>query len=172
MHMPNETTAPFNLAAAPPNGCLRYVKESVIQATPRDVFAFHESPDALTQLIPPWENMRVVESPGSLLPGSKVVVQGKKGIIPMKWVAVHTEYEPPHLFADTAVSSPFRYWYHRHHMLDDGQGGTRLRDEVTLKPPLGLLGRWLAGWFILQQLEKMFTYRHAITKQIIEGTAK
>ncbi|MEM6506532.1 MAG: SRPBCC family protein [Planctomycetota bacterium] len=164
-----ETNPPPVHGQAPPSA-MRYVKESTIAATPRAVFDFHESPDALTQLIPPWENMEVVESAGSLKPGSRVVVKGRKGILPMKWVAVHTEYDPPHLFADKAESSPFSYWYHRHHMIDDGQGRTVLRDEVDFLPPLGVVGRVLGGWFILRQLEKMFAYRHETTKRIVEGS--
>lgn len=147
---------------------MHYVKESAINATPREVFEFHESQDALTLLIPPWENMRVVESSGSLRPGSRVVLKGRKGIVPMRWVAVHTEYDPPHLFADKQESGPFNYWYHRHRILDDGNGGSLLRDEVEFQPPLGWIGRWLGGWFIRYQLEKMFTYRHATTKRIVE----
>jgi len=154
---------------AAPSSCLRYVRESVIKATPREVFDFHESPDALTQLIPPWENIRIVESAGSLRPGSRIVLEGRKGLVPMKWVAVHTEYDPPHLFADKQASGPFSYWYHRHHMLDDGKGGTILRDEVVFLPPLGMTGRWLSGWFIRLQLEKMFDYRHATTRRIVES---
>ena len=152
-----------------PSSCLRYVKESAIKATPREVFDFHESPNALTLLIPPWENMQVVESAGSLKPVSRVVLKGRKGIIPMKWVAVHTEYDPPYLFADKQESGPFSYWYHRHHMLDDGEGGTILRDEVEFLPPLGMVGRVLGGWFILRQLEKIFTYRHETTKRAVES---
>jgi len=167
--MHDEVTASQSTTAEAPASCMRYIKQSTIKATPCEVFDFHESANALTLLIPPWENMQVVESDGSLRPGSRVVMKGRKGIMPMKWVAVHTEYDPPHLFADKAESSPFSYWYHRHHMLDDGQGGTILRDEVEFKPPLGVIGRWLGGWFILRQLERMFEYRHATTKQVVES---
>ena len=115
-----------------------FVKESAIAAPPETVFRFHESPGALENLIPPWEKMKVVESSGSIKPGSRVVLQGTVGgVIPVRWVAVHTEYDPPHLFADRQESGPFAAWYHRHHILDDGQGGTILRDEVDYEPPLG-----------------------------------
>ncbi len=101
---------------------LFYVKESGINASPEAVFRFHESPDALTNLIPPWERMKVVEYPGSLRPGSRVVLRGRFGLFPIQWIAVHTEYDPPHLFADRQESGPFASWYHRHCFLDDGQG--------------------------------------------------
>lgn len=146
-----------------------FVKESRIAASPEAVFRFHESPDALKNLIPPWENMRIAEGGGSLQPGTKVVLKGWAGIIPVRWVAIHTEYDPPRLFADRQESGPFAYWYHRHLFLDDGQGGTILRDEVEYRPPLGALGRWLAGGMIRQKLQKMFDYRHETTRRLVEG---
>lgn len=148
-----------------------FVKESRIAAPPAAVFAFHESPEALEQLIPPWENMRVAESDGSLEPGSRVILRGWVGPLPVKWVAVHTEYEPPHLFADRQESGPFAKWYHRHRILDDGEGGTLLRDEVEYEPPLGAVGRWLGGWFVRRKLQRMFDYRHETTRRLIEGGA-
>ncbi len=156
-----------------PSSSLRqqFVKESRLAAPPETVFAFHESPAALTELIPPWENMRVAESAGSLVPGSRVVLRGRVGPLPVQWIAVHTEYEPPHLFADRQESGPFAYWYHRHHMLDDGQGGTILRDEVEYVVPLGALGLLCGGWLVRRKLAAMFDYRHDKTRQIVENVA-
>ena len=149
---------------------MQYIKESRIAAPPEVVFQFHESAGALTHLIPPWEKMSVVESAGSLKPGSKVILAGRVlGLIPVRWVAVHTEYDPPTMFADRQESGPFAYWYHRHRFLDDGQGGTILRDEVEFHPPCGFLGRWLGGWLIRRKLERMFTYRHDTTRRLIES---
>jgi ligand-binding SRPBCC domain-containing protein len=146
-----------------------YVKQTKIKASPDVVFRFHESPDALQHLIPPWENMKLVESSGSLQPGSRVVLRGSLRFIPIKWVAIHTEYDPPQLFADRQESGPFAYWYHRHRFLDDGQGGTLLRDEVDYAVPLGVIGRWLGGWLVRRKLEAMFTYRHEKTRSLIES---
>jgi ligand-binding SRPBCC domain-containing protein len=148
---------------------MHFVKESRIAAPPEAVFRFHESPGALEHLIPPWDKMHVVESSGSLRPGSKVVLRGRLGFFPIRWVAVHTEYEPPNLFADRQESGPFAYWYHRHRFLDDGSGGTILRDEVEYRPPLGFLGRWLGGPLIRRKLERMFVYRHDATRRLIES---
>lgn len=147
----------------------QYVKLTPIDASPDVVFRFHESPDVLPHLIPPWENMKMVESAGSLRPGSRVVLRGSLGVIPIQWIAIHTEYDPPHLFADRQESGPFAYWYHRHRFLDDGQGGTLLRDEVEYAVPLGVIGRWLGGWLVRRKLEAMFAYRHEKTKSLIES---
>jgi ligand-binding SRPBCC domain-containing protein len=148
---------------------MRYVKETRINAPPEVVFAFHESPGALQHLIPPWENMQVIESAGSLQLGSKVVLRGRLGLFPIRWVAIHTEFDPPHLFADRQESGPFAWWYHRHHFVDDGQGGTILRDEVEYQAPLGRIGHWLGGGLIRRKLDRMFAYRHETTRRIIES---
>ena len=147
----------------------RFAKETIINAPPEIVFEFHKSRDALTLLIPPWENMKVIESSGSLLPGSRVVLRGGLGPLPLQWIAIHTEFDPPHLFADRQESGPFAYWYHRHRFFEDGQGGTVLMDDVEYALPLGLLGLWAGGWFIRRKLDAMFVYRHETTRQLIES---
>jgi ligand-binding SRPBCC domain-containing protein len=84
-------------------------------------------------------------------------------------VAEHTEYEPGRMFADRQVSGPFARWYHRHWFLDDGQGGTVLRDEVDYEPPFGFLGRMAGGRLVEKRLRKLFDYRHEITRQVVEA---
>lgn len=150
---------------------MRFEKETRIAAPPDVVFRFHESPGALERLTPPWEKVRIAEGGGSLRVGSRVVLKSRLGPVPLTWVAEHTEYDPPHLFADRQVSGPFASWYHRHRFLDDGQGGTILRDEVEYEPPLGWLGRVLGSRFLEKKLQKMFDYRHEMTRQSIESGA-
>ncbi len=38
-----------------------FVKESLIHASPERVFAFHEQPEVLELLLPPWESARVIK---------------------------------------------------------------------------------------------------------------
>jgi ligand-binding SRPBCC domain-containing protein len=148
---------------------MHFIKESRLAAPPAEVFAFHEAPGALEALTPPWERAEVVEGGGSIRPGSRVVLRVGIGPFKKDWVAMHTEYDPPRLFADRQESGPFQSWYHRHRFLDDGHGGTVLRDEVEFEPPLGRLGRALAGGFILRKLQRMFDYRHEVTRRSVEG---
>ncbi len=156
-------------AGKAPNRMHHFIKESRIAAPPGVVFAFHESPGAFEALIPPWENVRVVDPPNSLKPGTRVVLKTKVGPFPVTWVAEHTEYVQGKLFADRQVRGPFAYWFHRHRFLDDGQGGTILRDEVDYRPPLGKLGDLLGARFLESKLKKMFDYRHEATRKILES---
>lgn len=157
------------LATHAPAAVRRFVKESRIAAPPAEVFRFHEKPDALKQLIPPWEPMRVAEASGGLQPGSRVILVGSVFGLAIRWVAVHTEYDPPRRFADRQEAGPFDYWYHRHEFLDDGAGGTLLRDEVEYLPPFGLPGRWLLDGMIRWKLTRMFDYRHDTTRRLLES---
>lgn len=140
-----------------------FVHESVLPASPAAVFAFHERPEALRLLIPPWERVEVVQPPSSLRPGTRVVLRMKQGPLWITWVAEHTRYEKDALFQDRMVSGPFARWLHTHRFLPEGEG-TRLRDEVECALPLGLPGALVRG-----RLRRMFEYRHAATRAAVIG---
>ena len=148
---------------------MRFVRETQIQASPAEVFAFHESPGALQRLTPDWEPVRVESGGQSIEVGSRVTIVMKMGPFPMRWVAEHTAYVPPRLFEDRQVSGPFASWVHRHEFEDNGQGGTLLRDTIDYEPPLGWLGRLLSSGFIEAKLKRLFDFRHAQTKAIVES---
>jgi ligand-binding SRPBCC domain-containing protein len=76
-------------------------------------------------------------------------------------------YDPPRRFEDVQVKGPFREWRHRHLVIPDGDGA-KLRDEIDYLVPLGWLGRALAGSFIEQRLQRMFDYRHDVTRRWCE----
>ena len=155
--------------APAPGSIRRFVKESRIAAPPAAVFRFHERPDALARLTPPREPMRAIQPPASLQVGSRVILAGRVFGLPLKWVAVHTEYDPPRRFADQQESGPFDHWYHRHEFADDGAGGTLLRDEVEYVPPFGRIGEWLLHKMIQKKLTRLFEYRHEVTRQLTEA---
>jgi ligand-binding SRPBCC domain-containing protein len=146
-----------------------FVKESRIPASPEAVFRFHETPDALVKLIPPGEPLKVLVPPASLEPGTRVVLGGSLLGLPLTWVAVHTEYDPPRLFADRQESGPFEHWLHLHRIQDDGAGGTILRDEIEYALPFGWIGRVFGGRLVRRKLDAMFEHRHAATRRAVCG---
>jgi hypothetical protein len=44
-----------------------------------------------------------------------------------------------------------------------------LRDEVDYELPLGTIGRWIGSGYIRRKLNRMFDYRHEVTKRIVEA---
>ena len=149
---------------------MKFVKESVIHASPERLFAFHELPDAFERLIPPWENAKIIQKADIAKIGSQAIIEQKIfGIIPSRWVAEHTAYDPPRSFTDVQISGPFASWSHRH-IIESHQDGAILRDEIEYEPPMWILGALAAPFAIVPKLEKMFEYRHDVTKKWCEDT--
>lgn len=147
---------------------MKFVKESVIRAAPEKVFAFHELPDAIERLIPPWENARIIQKADISKIGSQAIIEQKIfGIIPSRWIAEHTKYEPFEMFEDVQISGPFRTWRHKHIIKPHADGAT-LRDEIEFEPPMWIFGAIAAPVFILPKIEKMFAYRHEVTRKWCE----
>lgn len=148
---------------------MKFIHESIINASPERVFAFHELPDVFERLMPPWENSRIIESAPNLLPGATAIVETRiLGLITKRWVARHTAYDPPRMFEDIQVEGPFRRWRHRHLITPHAAGAT-LRDEIDYEPPLGPLGHLAAPLFIEPRLRRMFDYRHKVTREWCEA---
>ncbi len=141
---------------------MRFLAESVIRATPERVFAFHELPDALVRLTPPWEHMRVIEHAPSLHAGARAVIEVR--IAPLIWMrseSVHVVYDPPYAFEDEQVRGPFRRWHHRH-QFTAVDGGTLLTDAIDFAAPVPF-----TSWMLLPRLRRVFAYRHEVTRAFL-----
>lgn len=148
---------------------MRFIKESIIKAAPEKVFAFHELPDAIERLIPPWENAEIIQKADISKIGSQAIIEQKIfGLIPSRWVAEHTKYEPPKMFEDVQVSGPFAKWRHQHIVLPHEEGAC-LRDEIEYEAPFWIFGAFAAPFLVQPKLEKMFEYRHKVTKEFCES---
>ncbi|QRN95105.1 TIGR01777 family oxidoreductase [Archangium violaceum] len=130
------------------------------------VFAWHAREGAFQRLTPPWEPVEVEEKQGDgIREGTRVVLRMNLGPVPLRWVARHTRYVPGSLFQDVQESGPFARWVHTHRMWDEPSGGTVLEDEVEYALPVGALGRVVGGGYARHRLERMFAYRHAVTRE-------
>lgn len=151
---------------------MRFVKQSLIRASPERVFGFHEQPNALMLLIPPWESARVIHPAKISEPGARAIVETRVfGFVTVKWIAEHTRYEPPRMFEDIQIKGPFRSWRHRHLVSPDPNGAI-LQDEIEYEPPLGFLGRVIAPILVQKRLQKLFDYRHEVTRRWCEGKSE
>jgi len=147
---------------------MKFLKESVIKASRERVFAFHELPDAFERLMPPWENAKIIQKADISKIGSRAIIEQRLfGIFPSRWIAEHTAYDPPRSFEDVQISGPFHSWRHRH-TVSPHEDGAVLRDEIEYVPPVPIFGALAAPLVITPKLEKMFEYRHRITKEWCE----
>ena len=147
---------------------MKFIKESIIKAAPERVFAFHELPDAIERLIPPWENAKIIQKADISQIGSQAIIEQKIfGLIPSRWIAEHTKYEPPEMFEDVQISGPFAKWRHQHIVLPH-ESGAILRDEIEYEPPFSVFGKIAAPFLVEPKLNKMFEYRHEVTREWCE----
>ena len=148
---------------------MKFVKESLIKASQERVFAFHELPDAFERLVPPWENVEIVQKADISKIGSQAIIKQKfLWFTVSTWVAEHTKYHPPGMFEDTQVSGPFKKWVHLHTIEEHPKGAT-LRDEIEYKAPFSYFGMAATPMIVLPKLKKMFEYRHRVTKDWCEN---
>ena len=147
---------------------MHFIKRTRILAPASVVFAFHERPDALALLTPPWQKTEIVQPPVSLAVGTRVILRTRIGPLLQTIVAEHVEYEPGRMFADTMRGGPFKRWYHRHLVEPDGDDASFLIDDVDYELPLGALGAVFGGWFARRQIDRLFDYRHQVTREHCE----
>ena len=151
---------------------MKFVKQSVIRAAPERVFQFHQQPDALSLLTPPWERAEVIQAANISDVGSRAIVQlDVLRLFKKKWIAEHTVYDPPNLFEDIQVEGPFKSWRHRH-IVESHPDGAVLRDEISYEPPLGFIGRLVSPCLVERRLQKVFDYRHEVTRRWCESTGE
>lgn len=141
-----------------------FVYRSRIPAPAEAVFRWHARPGALERLTPPWESVEIVEKTGGIENGARVVLRVKLGPIAQRWVAEHRDYEDGRQFRDVQVSGPFSHWEHTHLIEPDGPSACYLEDRIEYALPLGLLGQIGGSAFTRAKLERLFTYRHHVTK--------
>ena len=147
---------------------MKFVKKSVIRCSQERLFAFHELPDAFERLIPPWEDVEVIQKADIRQLGSRAIIRIRiLGPIRERWVAEHTIYEPPHLFEDIQVEGPWKHWRHRHIVEPCGHGSL-LRDEIEYTAPFGLIGEIAVRFVMGDKLQKTFDFRHDVTKKWCE----
>ncbi|MBV9385217.1 MAG: SRPBCC family protein [Chroococcidiopsidaceae cyanobacterium CP_BM_ER_R8_30] len=143
---------------------LHFKYSTLIYAPVEVVWDFHEQPDILELLTPPWQPIEVARREGGLEVGAISEFRIFVGPISLRWIAVHTEYEKYRLFTDEQKEGPFAYWRHRHEFTKV-EDKTRLTDEIEFALPGGESVDFLGGWFVSMQLDRMFCYRHEVTQR-------
>lgn len=137
---------------------------SRVEAPAEDVFAWHCRPGAFERLTPPWENVRVLEREGGIAEGGRVVMDVRKGLLTLRWVARHTDYQEGRQFADVQLRGPFAAWRHLHRFVPDGDDCI-LDDRIEYRLSLGWAGELLGGASVRRTLERAFHYRHERTRR-------
>ena len=142
-----------------------FIRRVHIPAPATEVFHWHARPGAFERLTPPWESVEIIERRGGIENGGRVLLRMGLGLFSRQWIAEHCDYEAGVQFRDVQISGPFARWEHTHRVEADGREGCILEDRIEYALPGGSLGRVLGGVWTRRKLERLFTYRHAVTRQ-------
>jgi hypothetical protein len=144
---------------------LVYRRSTRIEAPAAEVFRWHERPEALAELIPPWERTEVLSRSGEgVADGVRVVLRVRVGPFSRRWIAEHCGRVEGREFRDRMVKGPFRRWEHTHRFEPLPPAACLLTDEIEYVPPLGRLGAILLGRFVRRKLDRLFAWRHERTR--------
>ena len=141
-----------------------FEKESLLACSAEDLFDWHAREGAFERLIPPWRTVQVVSRKGGIETGAEIVTRLKQFGVYQKWIARIEDCELGRGFRDTQIEGPFALWTHRHAFEERGSDACRLVDSIDYELPAGAMGRVLGGGYVKGELERVFEYRHAITK--------
>lgn len=149
-----------------------YQKRSTIGCEAESLYQWHARDGAFERLAPPWQRIQLVSPSVSIELGSTVHVRLKQGPIWRDWIAEIVENLPSRSFTDRQVEGPFAKWEHRHEFKDMENGVSELVDSVHYTAPFGRTGTSVAGGHIKSKLERVFRYRHAITRNDMDCLAR
>jgi ligand-binding SRPBCC domain-containing protein len=151
------------------------------------VFLFFASPTNLPRIMPPETGTQLAELKLMAPPGqsAKANLDSLAGVgseivtsfrllpfLPFRaqWVALITEFEWNHHFADIQRKGPFKQFQHRHEFSSEtrnGVSGTIVRDAIEYDPGFGVLGNLAQKLFIARTLKQTFEYRQKTLEKLL-----
>ena len=146
-------------------------REQVLKSDLDTIWAFVSSPKNLPRITPTYMNFNITskELPKKMYPGMLIsyTVTPVLGI-PMSWLTEITQVTDKRYFVDEQRYGPYAMWHHQH-FIEPHKDGVLMKDIVTYKLPLGILGR-LAHWlFVKRQLSSIFNYRFLKMEEVFNN---
>jgi len=130
-----------------------------------ELFQWHARPGALERLSPPWDPVKVIEKNGGIDDGGTVRLKMKAGPFSYPWTARHRDYRKNRLFRDYQVKGPLAEWVHSHIFSHRGTGSSCLEDRIDFRFYFHRITRFFLEPVIRKKLERIFRYRHSITRE-------
>ncbi len=145
-----------------------FQREQFIPLSPEKIFPFFSDAKNLQKITPPTLSFKILEQPSKpLSQGDEIRYSIKIHGVPVEWVTVIEDWEPPFKFVDTQKKGPYKLWHHTHEFIAV-VGGTLMVDRVRYRLPLGVIGGLVAGGFVRKDIEEIFNYRRKYLSQNLE----
>lgn len=137
-----------------------------------ETFKVFQDPYNLAKITPPWLNFRVTSTERiEMREGAEIQYVIRWLRFPIRWRTVITEYDPPYKFVDEQERGPYTLWRHEH-TFEETSEGTKVKDRVEYRLPLGFMGRLIHGVIVRRQLLAIFRYRQRELATMFGGKAR
>ena len=144
-------------------------RETTVPAPRDEVFAFFADPRNLAELTPKEMRFRIRETDElPMRAGFRIAYTIRIFGLPVRWLTVIEEFDPPDGFTDVQAKGPYREWRHEHSFEDRGEE-TLMRDRVRYELPFGILGSIAHRLFVKRQLKRIFDYRTRRIRKLFTG---
>ena len=131
-----------------------------INTTLDAAWSFLSNPHNLTKITPSKMGFQITsETPEKVHAGQ--IITYKVAIFPLfksNWVTEITQVVPGKYFIDEQRFGPYSMWHHEH-FIEQINDSVRMTDQISFKPPFGLIGRLTFPLLIKPQLKKIFEHR-------------
>jgi ligand-binding SRPBCC domain-containing protein len=136
----------------------------------KEAWNFFSDPSNLKKITPPEMRFEVLSEnlperiySGMLIQYSVSPLTGLR----MNWVTEIKNVNEPFLFIDEQRFGPYRFWFHEHSFIENGNE-TIMTDTVYYALPLGILGRIVNFMLIKRRLNYIFDFRKKIISRIFD----
>lgn len=140
-----------------------FTRSATIAAPQTELRDWHFRPGAFARLNPPWEPVEHLSGTSTIEEGKEFEFRVGRPPFSMRWRGRYRI--TPDGFEDSQIKGPFKTWKHNHIFKSGDGDSSTLTDHVQFDYPFGPLGKLVAKPFIEKKLDRMFRYRHEVTKK-------
>jgi ligand-binding SRPBCC domain-containing protein len=144
-----------------------FEKSVKIDCSLKELFNFHLDTNNLPLISPKDTKVQLLTPNIKIKQGAVLKLKAKKNFLSTTWEVRIQKLVYPTLLVDFALKSPFSYWEHSH-IFEECDEGCIMKDVVHYKLPFCFVGA-LFNSFVKKQLAQMFSFRHKVTKQLLES---
>ena len=136
-----------------------YSHDTYIEHNKIKVFNWFEKKGAFERIMPPWENLKILDRIEGITNDSYNIFRIKIGPFPKKWYADHYGYIANSRFCDKQLKGPFWVYDHEHLFEELDSDKCVMKDIVTYKLPFHFIAKYFASWNINSRFKKLFKWR-------------
>jgi ligand-binding SRPBCC domain-containing protein len=143
-------------------GFFQFKKTQIIKRPVDEVWDFISNPTNLKVITPDYMGFDITSDnlPDKMYEGMIISYKVSPFLgIKTTWVTEITHIREGSYFVDEQRSGPYKMWHHQH-FLEKVPEGTLMKDIISYKPPMGILGDIANRLLINRKLTDIFEYRY------------